>query len=172
MINKQDYFELISRVSDDLRYLETNSNDKAYFSDFSEHYNNWRRMANGYAKTIEDYNDAVKDFDNLVDKALKKKLTKQFGEDVLKYYHYIDDTKNEIHNKYIRYKIFGFSYTTAFELVDDAEQFIDYMLFVYRTFMNIFKFLPSTERPITDRDLAFPNSYSYMIDYRKSQQQQ
>lgn len=163
-MDKQDYFELISRASDDLLYLEQNSKEYSYLHDFSEHYNHWRRMANEFAKSAEDYAEAIADLDRMVDKVLKRKLSQQYTEDVLDYYHYIDDIKGEVGNKYIRYKLFGFSYITFNDLKDDSEQFINKMLI---TFRNLFKNLPSTERPITDKDLLLPNDFSYIKDYRE-----
>ena len=158
--------EFFIRVVEVLNKVEQNSRETAYLNNFTDAYNELRKLAYSMATSAEDYTEMIADLDEQLDKMINKKLIAQYGEDVIRYTHYIDATKDEIPNKYIRYKIFGFWYNLAvrYSLVDinNEDDMINHMTFTYHTFLSILERMPSTERPVTDRDIAISQNFTNM----------
>jgi len=158
--------EFFIRVVEVLNKVEQNSRETAYLNNFTDAYNELRKLAYSMATSAEDYAEMIADLDEQLDKMINKKLIVQYGEDVIKYTHYIDATKEEIPNKYIRYKIFGFWYwfATHNPYIDiNNEEFItSEMVFTYNSFLSILERMPSTERPVTDRDIAISQNFTNM----------
>lgn len=157
----QAMHELLIETVHAITYLEgvSRNYEMKYLPEFTTTYNSLRKLAHDTIPSSA-YDEAIAMIEDMFNKAIEKKLVKQYGEEVRPFVYLIDETKSDIPSKYVRYKIFGLCYNLVGKSLlleqNNIKGFIDKMVMTYMTIKNMldYKVRVSTELPITDRSVA------------------